>query len=79
MVEEAAHRALDPLVLAPRRRPQVDVVEHELAQPQHRPAQLLALDDVPGRRRALDDVVHQRVDPPRAGRAEQLDLVLGQV
>ena len=48
VVEEAAQGALDPLLLAARRRPQVDAVEHELAQAQHRAADLLALDDVAG-------------------------------
>ena len=41
---------------------------------EHRRADLLALADVALARRGLDEVVDERVDPPRAGRAEQLDL-----
>ena len=80
VVEEAAQGALDPLLLVAGGRPQVDAVEHELAQAQHRAADLLALDDV--RRlggRVGDDVADQGVDPGRAGRPEQLDLLARQV
>ena len=79
VVEEAAQGTVDPLVLAARRRPQVDAVEHELAQPQHRAADFLALHDVAGLGGALDDVTDERVDPVRPGRAEQLDLSARQI
>ena len=62
------------LVLAPRLGAEIHPLEHELPQPQHRFPHLLALDDVPGRARALDDVGRQSVDPPRAGGPEELDL-----
>ena len=45
----------------------------------NRLADLLALHDVAGPRRALDEVVHEGVDPARAGGAEESDLVCGQV
>ena len=51
---------------------QVDALEHERAQPAHRAADLVALDDVARGRRALDQVAHQRVDPLRHRRAEHL-------
>ena len=58
---------------------EVDALEHEVAQAVHRPADLLALADVAGGRRRLDQVVDEAVDPPRPGRPEQLDLLLRQV
>jgi hypothetical protein len=46
---------------------------------QHGRADLIALADVAGALRGLDEVVHQRVDTPRAGRSEQFDLVARQL
>src|SRR5262249_28244911 len=37
------------------------------------------LRDVAGARRALDEIVHERVDPARAGRPEQSDLLAREV
>ena len=42
-------------------------------------ADLVALDDVAGLGRGLDDVVNERVDAARAGLSEQLDLLSRQV
>ena len=53
---------------------EVDALEHERAEREHRDADLLALDDVAGALRALDQVVDERVDPARAGLPEELDL-----
>ena len=71
--------ACGALVLRLHLRPEVDALEHEAAQREHRGADLVALDDVARRGRGLDEVVDERVDPLRAGRAEQLDLVARQV
>ncbi len=59
--------------------PEVDVLEHEGAEREHRGADLVALDDVAGRTGVLDEVVDERVDALRAGRAECLDLAARQV
>ena len=66
-------------VLLGRVRAEIDALEHERAQRQHRAADLVALRDVAGLRGRLDEVVHERVDAPRAGVAEDRDLVGGQV
>jgi hypothetical protein len=50
------------------------VLEHERAQAQHRAADLLALHDVSGLLRMAQQVHHQRLDPLRPGRPQQLDL-----
>ena len=60
-------------------RPEIDALEHERAQAQHGAADLLALHDVAGRLGAVEQVHHQRLDSLGAGRAEQLDLLAGQV
>ena len=78
LVDEADH-VTRPRVLGPRLRPEVDALEHEGAKREHRGADVVALHDVARERRVLDEVVHERVDAPRAGRAEDLDLVPGQV
>ena len=49
------------------------------AQRHHRAPDLVALRDVAGTRRGLDQVVHERVDPFGAGRAERLDLGARQI
>ena len=46
-------------------RPEVHPLEHERPQRGHRAADLIALDDLAGGGRVLDEVVDQRVDPPR--------------
>ena len=51
-------------------RAEIDVVEHERAQREHRLADLVALGDVAGALGGLDEVVHERVDAPRARRPE---------
>ena len=48
-----------------------------VAQLRHRRADQLALDDVAGRLGVLDEVVDERVDPPRPGVAEDLDRLAG--
>ena len=50
-----------------------------LQQGEHRRADVLALADVPFASRGLHEVVNERVDAPRARRAEQLDLFAGEV
>ena len=67
------------LVLAARVLAEVDALEHERAERQHRRADVVALDDVAGALGALDQVVDERVDPRRAGLAEQLELGARQV
>ena len=74
VVEDAAHGVPRPRVLVARAGPEVDAVEHERAQREHRGADLLALDDLRRALGALDEVVHEPVDPRRSGRPEQLDL-----
>ena len=60
-------------------RAQVDALEHEGAQVEHRAADLVRLDDVSRLGRGLDDVVNEPVDPARAGLPQELDLFLRQV
>jgi hypothetical protein len=45
----------------------------------HRAADLIALADVAGFGRRLDEVVYEPVDAPPAGGTEQLDLLMRQV
>ena len=66
-------------VLRPDLRAEVDAIEHEGAQREHRLADLLALADVARLLRGLDEIVDEPVDALRAGRAEQLDLVVRQL
>ena len=66
-------------VLLGRMRTEIDALEHERAQREHRAADLVALRDVARLRGRLDEVVHERVDAPRAGFAEHGDLVARQV
>ena len=77
--EDRVHDVVGAPVLGPDLRAEVDAVEHERAQREHRLADLVALADVAGPLRGLDEVVDERVDPLRAGRAEQLDLRARQV
>src|SRR5437870_11046501 len=58
---------------------EVDLIEHERAQREHRLADFVALADVPVVLRRLDEVVYEPVDALRAGRAEQVDLVTRQL
>ena len=69
-----ADRLVSAHVLGPRVLAEVDPLEHERAERQHRGADVVALDDVAGGLRALDQVVDEGVDPRRARVAEQLDL-----
>ena len=57
----------------------VDALEQERAQREHRLGDRLALADVAGDVRGLDEVVHDRVDARRARRAEHRDRRLGQL
>src|SRR5262249_5844549 len=58
---------------------EVNVLEHELPQPMHRAADVLALADVTGCRRRLHEVVNKPVDSRSAGRTEPLDLLVREV
>src|SRR5262249_27509303 len=58
---------------------EVDVVEHELPEREHRVADLRALPDVTGGLRCLNEVVHERVDSVGAGLTEKGDFLLWQV
>ena len=79
VVEQGLDHALDLRVLARRDGPEVDALEHERAQLDHRFADPLALDDLAGLVRVLDEVVDERVDPPLTGVAEDLDRLRRQV
>ena len=79
VVEQAAQRPEHPVVLAARLGPEIQALEHELAQPQHGATDLVRLRHVSPLARGGDDVAHKRVDPLRAGRPEQLDLGRRQV
>src|SRR4029077_2296147 len=60
-------------------RSEIDAVEHEAAQREHRLADLVALHDVSLALRALDDVVDEGVDPCAPCRPEERDLLPRQV
>ena len=62
-VEDPPHGLARALVLGPRHRAEVDALEHERAQREHRAADLVALGDVARTLGRLDQVVHERVDP----------------
>ena len=78
-VEDPPDGRAGALVLGARLRAEVDALEHERAQREHRAADLVALGDVALARGGLDQVVDERVDALRAGRAEDRDLVARQV
>ena len=78
-VEDRAHHAPRALVLRHHVRAEIDVLEHEGAEREHRLPHLGALDDVAGGLGRLDEIVDERVDPLRARGAEELDLVEGKV
>ena len=75
MLEDPPHGCPGALLLLPGVRAEVDPLEHERAQREHRLADLFALHDVPCSLGGLDEVVHQRVDPPRAPVAEERNLL----
>ena len=79
MLEDPPHGCAGALLLLPRVRAEVDPLEHERAQREHRLADLLALHDVPGSLGGFDEVVHECVDPPRAAVAEECNLLAGKV
>ncbi len=66
-------------VLGPRDRREVDPLEHELAQREHRAADLLALDDVAGAAELSTRSCTSVSIRLRAARAEHLELVARQV
>ena len=72
--EDGLEHVVRPSVLGPDLGAEVDPVEHERAEREHRLADLVALADVPGLLRGLDQIVDEAVDALGAGRAEQLDL-----
>ena len=79
VLEDPRDDVVSALVLAARVRAEVHVVEHETPKREHRLADLVALRDVPRGLGALDEVVHERVDPLAARVAEQRDLVVRQL
>ena len=64
VLEQSPQRPLHPLVLGRASGPRYTRSNMNLRKPQHRPAHLVRLHDVPGCARARDDVPDQRVDPP---------------
>jgi hypothetical protein len=79
VVEDPPDGSARPRLLGSRRLAEVDALEHERAQREHGRADLLALADVTGARRGLDEIVDERIDPPRARRPQQLDLLTRQL
>ena len=79
VVEDPADGRVGARMLGPRCLAEVDALEHERAEGEHRLADLLALTDVAGARRGLDQVVDEGVDRARACRPEQLDLLAREV
>ena len=75
MVEDAPNRGASTFLLEPSVRPEIDAFEHERAQGEHGAADLLALHDVAGSLRALDEIVHERIDALGASLAEESDLI----
>ncbi len=78
-LEDRMDRRAGPCVLGARVGAEIDAVEHERAEREHRGADLLALDDVALAGRALDQVVDEPVDALRACRAQDLDLLVREV
>src|SRR5438105_8454409 len=79
MLEDATDRRADAQMLLARLPAEIHTIEHERAQGHHCAADLVALRDVPRLRRRLDEIVDERVDAARPGRAEDRDLVRRQV
>ena len=77
--EERAHHAAGALGLEARRRGEVDVAEHEGAQPQEGGADVRGLADLVGVPARLDHVGDERRQAARGGVAQRGDLVGGQV
>ena len=75
VLEDPPYGCPGALLLLPGVRAEVDPLEHERAQREHCLADLFALHDVPCSLGGLDEVVHQRVDPPRAPVAEERNLL----
>ena len=67
------------LVLRRRLRAEVDALEHECAQREHRLPHLGRLADVVDALRRLDDVVNEPVDPLRTRVSEDRDLLARKV
>ena len=63
-----------PSVLGPDLGTEVHPVEHERAEREHRLADVVALPDVPGLLRRVDEIVDEAIDALGPGRAEELDL-----
>jgi hypothetical protein len=79
VLEDASNRGARAFLLEPRVRAEVDALEHERPQCEHRTADLRALDDVARSLRALDEIVHERVDAVGAVLAEQRHVVVRQI
>ena len=63
VLEDPLHRRPGPRVIGAGGRAEVDAVEHERAEREHRRANIVALPDVSCLRGGLDEVVDERVDP----------------
>ena len=79
MLEDATDRRADAQMLLARLPAEIHTIEHERAQGQHCAADLVALRDVARLCGRLDEIVDERVDAARPGRAEDRDLVRRQV
>ena len=79
MLEDRRDRLVRAHVLAARVLAEIDPLEHERAEREHRGADLFALRRCRRRLGALDQVVHERVDPRSSRSPEQLDLRARQV
>src|SRR5215210_6265674 len=75
VAEDLVDDGLRAIVVMPRLVAEIHAVEHEAPEREHRLADLGALTDVARVRGGNHDVVDERVDPPRALRAEDLDLL----
>ena len=79
VVEQCLDDPIDLRVLARSLRAEVAAREHEVAQRGHRRPDARALHDVPRALGGLDEVVHERVDPPWSRVAQHRDRLRRQV
>src|SRR6266508_5156625 len=79
VLEDRADDCLSPRIVGAGLRGEIDALEHELPEREHRLADLRALLNVAGVRRRHDDVVDEPIDPAGPRRAEDLDLLARQL